>query len=169
MLDLVLGGIGLNKVKPLEGIEKGTIGNYITRFEDNQLYSTFYLKEDSHSIEYILRKSTLEMKAMKLKLSGQPFVSLLFKFAGDSKYIYGRLYNTLDIKDKEHLEVLLFQREIPISFVDINNNIIKTVMVENDFKNYLKKVFITKNIETIQISKDYNEEYNLGNLWREIL
>lgn len=159
----------MKKVNPLEGIEKGTIGNYISRFENNQLYSSFYLKEDLEKIEYLLRKSTLEMKAMKLKLSGQPFVSLLFKFAGNNKYIYGRLYNTLDEKDKEHLEVLLFQREIPISFVDIDNNIIKTVMVENDFKDYLKKVFIAKNIETIQIAKDHNEEYNLGQLWREIL
>lgn len=166
---LGLGGIGLKKVNPLEGIEKGTIGNYISRFENNQLYSSFYLKEDLEKIEYLLRKSTLEMKAMKVKLSGQPFVSLLFKFAGNNKYIYGRLYNTLDEKDKEHLEVLLFQREIPISFVDIDNNIIKTVMVENDFKDYLKKVFIAKNIETIQIAKDHNEEYNLGQLWREIL
>ncbi|MBU5455398.1 hypothetical protein [Caproiciproducens sp. MSJ-32] len=159
----------MKKVNPLEGIEKGTIGNYISRFENNQLYSSFYLKEDLEKIEYLLRKSTLEMKAMKVKLSGQPFVSLLFKFAGNNKYIYGRLYNTLDEKDKEHLEVLLFQREIPISFVDIDNNIIKTVMVENDFKDYLKKVFIAKNIETIQIAKDHNEEYNLGQLWREIL
>jgi len=159
----------LNRVSPLKGMEKGTIGNYITKFEDNQLCSAFYLKEDLSNIEYLLNKATLEMKAMKLKLGGQPFISLLFKFAGNNKYIYGRLYNILEEKDKEHLEVLLFQSEIPISFVDLNNNILKTVMVENDFKDYLKRVFITKNIKTIKISKEYKEGYNLKDLWKEIL
>jgi hypothetical protein len=168
MYVLVLGGIGLNKVNPLTKLERGTIGNYIARFEDNKLYSSFYLKEDLANIDYLLNKATLEMKAIPIKANGQPFVTLLFKFGDSNNYIYGRLYNTLNKNDKEHLEILLFQGELPISFVDLDNNIVRTVMVENDFKDYIKRVFITKNIKSIKTSKNYEDEYNLKELWMEI-
>ena len=51
----------------LDLLDRGDIGNYITKFEDNKVYSSFYLKEDNINLKYILEESIVEMKANSIK------------------------------------------------------------------------------------------------------
>ncbi|WP_291652346.1 hypothetical protein [Clostridium sp.] len=131
----------------LDLLDCGDIGNYITKFEDNKIYSSFYLKEDNINLKYILEESIIEMKANSIKINGQVVIALLFKFAGSNKFIYGRIYNKKLALDKEHLQMLVFQDSIPICFVDSNNKIITTTLVENDFKNSIKDYIIKKRVK----------------------
>lgn len=149
----------------LDLLDSGDIGNYITKFEDNKVYSSFYLKEDNINLKYILEESIVEMKANSIKINGQVVLALLFKFAGGNKFIYGRIYNKNFDLDKEHLQMLVFQDRIPICFVDSNNKIIATTLVENDFKNSIKDYIIKKRVKYIPSYDFENRQCKIKELW----
>ena len=149
----------------LDLLDCGDIGNYITKFEDNNVYSSFYLKEDNINLKYILEESIVEMKANSIKINGQVVLALLFKFAGGNKFIYGRIYNKNFDLDKEHLQMLVFQDRIPICFVDSNNKIIATTLVENDFKNSIKDYIIKKRVKYIPSYDFENRQCKIKELW----
>ena len=49
------------------------------------------------------------------------------------KLIYGKWFNYSNNADKEHLEMMLFQKEIPILLIDSKTNEQFTFYVTNDF------------------------------------
>ena len=149
----------------LDLLDCGDIGNYITKFEDNKVYPSFYLKEDNINLKYILEESIVEMKANSIKINGQVVLALLFKFAGGNKFIYGRIYNKNFDLDKEHLQMLVFQDRIPICFVDSNNKIIATTLVENDFKNSIKDYIIKKRVKYSPSYDFENRQCKIKELW----
>lgn len=142
------------------------MGNYITKFEDDKIYSTFYLKESDEKLKYILDEEIVGMKATSIKVDGQPVIALLFKFAGDNECIYGRLYNKNFSDDEEHLQMLMFQNMIPISFMDKYGEIITTALVENDFKPSIKG-HIIKEKNKYKPSYEFNNKDKLEDLWME--
>lgn len=150
----------------LKILESGDIGNYITNFEDNRVYSSFYLKENDENLKYILNEEIVEMRATLIKIDGQPVIVLLFKFAGNNKFIYGRIYNKEIPLDEEHLQMLIFQSTIPISFVRDDSKIIATTLVENDFKELIKE-YIIKKKNKYTPSYDLTKKYKLEDLWMD--
>jgi hypothetical protein len=158
----------LNYAENLEVLGCGDIGNYITRFEDNKIYSSFYLKENINNLKYILDKSKVEMKASQMSFGGQSSILLLFRFAESNKFIYGRIYNLEIDFHREHMEMLMFQEELPICFVDSNNIIISTTLVKNDFKNDIKKYIIKRKFK-YKPSYDFKDDgCKIEDLWMYI-
>ncbi|MCR1952672.1 MULTISPECIES: hypothetical protein [Clostridium] len=149
----------------LDLLECGYIGNYITKFEDNKIYSSFYLKEENLNLKYIQEKSIVEMKANSIKINGQVVLVILFRFAGSNKFIYGRIYNKNSDLDKEHLQMLVFQDTIPICFVDSNNKIIATTLVENDLRNSIKDYIIKKRVKYSPSYDFEDRKCKLKELW----
>lgn len=148
-------------------LDCGYIGNYITKFDEDKISSSFYLKESNEHLNYILDKGILEMKATTITVGGQPVIILLFKFAGNDKFIYGRIYNKSIDSDKEHLQMLMFQSSLPICFMNSENKVTTTILVENDFKNPIKEYILRKRIK---YSPSYDFEmnkYKLKDLWME--
>lgn len=149
-------------------LEDGYIYNYISEFDKDELYSSFYLKEKIEIINNIIDISIIEVKSIIAKINGQPSLVLLFKFANNNKYIYGRAYTNNNRNDREHLEMLLFQKELPLSFIDLNNNIVKTVGISNDFKEniktFIKNKRFTSNIELYNLN---GKGYKLEDIWLE--
>lgn len=157
----------LSYAEKLDLLDCGDIGNYISKFGEDKLYSSFYLKENSINLKYILEKSIVEMKANSIKINGQVVLVLLFKFAGSNKFIYGRVYNKNFDLDKEHLQMLVFQDSIPICFLDPNNKIITTTLVENDFKNSIKEYIIKKRSKYSPYYNFENNKCKLKDLWMD--
>ena len=60
-------------------LNNGYIYNYIFRFNKNEIYSSFYLKERLETINNIIDISTIEMKSTTAKIDGQPVLILIFK------------------------------------------------------------------------------------------
>jgi hypothetical protein len=149
-------------------LEDGYIYNYISEFNKEELYSSFYLKEKLEIINNIIDISTIEVKSTVAKIDGQPSLILLFKFANNNKYLYGRAYTNTNRNDREHLEMLLFQKELPLVFVDLDNNIVKTVGILNDFKEdiktFIKNKRFTSNIELYNLN---GKGYKLEDIWLE--
>lgn len=147
-------------------LKYGYIYNYIFRFDKNEIYSSFYLKEKLEIINNIIDISTIEMKSTTAKIDGQPFLILLFKFANNNKYLYGRAYTNTNKNDREHLEMFLFQKEFLFIFSDSDNNIVKTVSILNyfkdDIKNFLKNKQPINNIELYNLK---GRGYKLEDIW----
>lgn len=118
--------------------------NYITKFSDNKIYSTFYLNQDKLSnngdffINEIFLKHIIFINNNKLK------IAIMFKFNESTPQILGRVYDYDKSSDKEHLEMLLFQSEIPICFTK-NCNHCSSFFIENEFKEAIKEYIINKN------------------------
>lgn len=159
--------MALTYAENLVPLDCGDIGNYITKFRENKIYSTFYLKENSNNLKYILEKSIVEMKANSIRINGQVVLALLFKFAGSDKFIYGRIYNKKFDSDNEHLQMLIFQDNIPMSFVDSDNQIIATLLVENDFKESIKDYLIKKRVKYSPSYDFKSSKYKLRDLWMD--
>ncbi len=158
----------MNYAENLAVLGCGDIGNYIARFEDNKIYSSFYLKENINNLKYILDKSKVEMKASQMSVGGQSSILLLFRFAESNKFIYGRIYNLEIDFHREHMEMLMFQEELPICFVDSNNIIISTTLVKNDFKNDIKKYIIKRKFK-YKPSYDFKDDRcKIEDLWMYI-
>lgn len=147
----------------------GYIYNYIFRFDKNEIYSSFYLKEKLEIINDIIDVSTIEMKSTTAKIDGQPVLILLFKFANNNKYLYGRAYSNTNKNDREHLEMLLFQKELPLIFSDSNNNIIKTVSILNDFKEDIKNFIKNRRfVSSLELYNLNNKGFNLEDIWLKV-
>ena len=158
----------MNYAENLAVLGCGDIGNYITRFEDNKIYSSFYLKENINNLKYILDKSKVEMKASQMSVGGQSSIILLFRFAESNKFIYGRIYNLEIDFHREHMEMLMFQEELPICFIDSNNSIISTTLVKNDFKSDIKKYIIKRKFK-YKSSYDFKDDRcKIEDLWMYI-
>ncbi|ATD55086.1 hypothetical protein [Clostridium chauvoei] len=123
----------------LSSTEIGNLTNYICKFKDNMIFSTFILKENSCSISKIKNNLTLELKNISYFSNGQAAFLILFKFSDNDKLIYGRWFNYADKNHRENLEMLLFQNEIPITIVDENNKSICTVWCSNILKDGIKQ------------------------------
>ena len=150
-------------------LEDGYIYNYISEFNENELYSSFYLKEKLGIINSIIDISTIEVKNTTAKINGQTSLILLFRFANNNKYLYGRVYKPSNKNDREHLEMFLFQKEIPLIFVDSSNNIVKTVTIPNDFKKDIRNFIINKkNFLNIEVYNINNKGYKLEDIWLEV-
>ena len=61
--------------------------------------------------------------------------------------------------------MLVFQDRIPICFVDSNNKIIATTLVENDFKNSIKDYIIKKRVKYIPSYDFENRQCKIKELW----
>ena len=57
----------------------------------------------------------------------------------NDKLIYGKWFNYSNNADKEHLEMMLFQKEIPILLIDSKTNEQFTFYVTNDFSSGIKE------------------------------
>lgn len=118
--------------------------NYITKFSDNKIYSTFYLNQDKLSnngdffINEIFLKHIIFINNNKLK------IAIMFKFNESTPQILGRVYDYDKSSDKEHLEMLLFQSEIPICFTKSCKQC-SSFFIENEFKEAIKEYIINKN------------------------
>lgn len=156
-------------IKEFSNLNNGYIYNYILRFDKNEIYSSFYLKERLEIINNIINISTIEMKSTTAKIDGQPVLILLFKFASNNEYLYARAYSNANKNDREHLEMLLFQNELPLIFSDSNNNIIKTVTILNDFKddikNFIKNRKLIPSLELLNLN---NKGFDLEDIWLKI-
>lgn len=126
-----------------ENFNIGDFTNYISRFEGNKFLSAFFLKEKNEVCKVIENNPIIEMKDISFLSNGQAALLLLFKFSDKDKYIYGRWFNYSNKVDCEHLQMLLFQEEIPFTLIDEDNNIKFTAWVSSDFKegirNHIRK------------------------------
>jgi len=113
--------------------------NYICKFEDNKLLSSFLLKTDSNTIHSIKNSMTISLKNISYFSNNKTALLLLFKFADNDKLIYGKWFNYSNNADKEHLEMMLFQKEIPILLIDSKTNEQFTFYVTNDFSSGIKE------------------------------
>lgn len=158
----------MNYAEKLRNLDCGDISNYVTRFENNKIYSSFYLKENDKNLKYILDKSKVEMKASQISVDGQSSVILLFRFAESNKFIYGRIYNLEIDFHREHMEMLMFQEELPICFVNSNNIIISTTLVKNDFKDDIKKYIIKRRFKYKPYYDFKDDRCKIEDLWMYI-
>lgn len=149
--------------------------NYICKFEDNKLLSSFLLKTDSNTIHSIKNSMTISLKNISYFSNNKTALLLLFKFADNDKLIYGKWFNYSNNADKEHLEMMLFQKEIPIILIDSETNEQFTFYVTNDFSSGIKEHI--KKTNSIKMSDfDFNSyitylERNiksLSKLWHSI-
>ena len=85
--------------------------NYICKFEDNKLLSSFLLETDSNTIHSIKNSMTISLKNISYFSNNKTALLLLFKFADNDKLIYGKWFNYSNNADKEHLEMMLFKKK----------------------------------------------------------
>lgn len=149
--------------------------NYICKFEDNKLLSSFLLETDSNTIHSIKNSMTISLKNISYFSNNKTALLLLFKFADNDKLIYGKWFNYSNNADKEHLEMMLFQKEIPIILIDSVTKNKFTFYVTNDFKIGIKDHI--KNTHFIKMNElDFNLYINslekniksLSKLWDSI-
>lgn len=113
--------------------------NYICKFENNQLLSSFLLNIDSNTISYIKNSMTISLKNISYFSHDKAALLLLFKFADNDRLLYGKWFNYSLNTHKEHLEMMLFQKEIPILLIDSKTNEQFTFYVTNDFSSGIKE------------------------------
>lgn len=122
----------------LKHLKTGDFTSYICKFSDGYTASAFILKLDTNSIKNITNNLIVDMKDVSYYSDGQAALLLLFKFSENNHLIFGRWFNYLNENHREHLQMLLFQKEIPICLLDENDRIITTVWVDNIFKSGIK-------------------------------
>lgn len=122
----------------LQHMDVGDFTSYICKFDTDYTTSAFILKVDKDSIDTITSDLVVDMKDISYYSDGQAALLFLFKFSENKNLIFGRWFNYLDERDREHLQMLLFQQEISICLVDENNNIKNTLLVDNIFKPAIK-------------------------------
>lgn len=149
--------------------------NYICKFENNQLLSSFLLNIDSNTISYIKNSMTISLKNISYFSHDKAALLLLFKFADNDRLLYGKWFNYSLNTHKEHLEMMLFQKEIPIILIDSVTKNKFTFYVTNDFKIGIKDHI--KNTHFIKMNElDFNLYINslekniksLSKLWDSI-
>ena len=113
--------------------------NYICKFENNQLLSSFLLNIDSNTISYIKNSMTISLKNISYFSHDKAALLLLFKFADNDRLLYGKWFNYSLNTHKEHLEMMLFQKEIPIILIDSATKKKFTFYVTNDFSSGIKE------------------------------
>ena len=67
--------------------------NYICKFENNQLLSSFLLNIDSNTISYIKNSMTISLKNISYFSHDKAALLLLFKFADNDRLLYGKWFN----------------------------------------------------------------------------
>lgn len=118
--------------------------NYITKFSDNKFYSTFYFNEDKLSIENDYFNKEIYLKYTIFNNNNKLKIAIMFNFSKENPQILGRVYDYSKESDREHLEMLLFQKEIPICIT--KNSLLKSsFFVENDFSKGIKEYIINRN------------------------
>lgn len=127
------------KFDNLQHLSLGDFTSYICKFNNGYTASAFILKTDSHALNTIASNLIVDMKDVSYYSDGQAALLFLFKFSDNKNLIFGRWFNYLNEKDSEHLQMLLFQKEIPICLVDENNNLKNTLWVDNIFKSEIKR------------------------------
>ena len=80
---------------------------------------------------------TISLKNISYFSNNKTALLLLFKFADNDKLIYGKWFNYSNNADKEHLEMMLFQKEIPILLIDSKTNEQFTFYVTKDFSSVI--------------------------------
>lgn len=152
----------------LKHLELGDFTSYICKYNNGYTLSSFILKVDTKSINTITSNLIVDMKDVSYYSDGQAALLLLFKFSDSKDLIFGRWFNYLTEGHSEHLQMLLFQKEIPICLVDENNNIVTTVWLENIFKpgikSHIKQAKKAKNSNNNFISYVESLESNYSNL-----
>ena len=129
--------------------------NYICKFEDNKLLSSFLLETDSNTIHSIKNSMTISLKNVSYFSNNKAALLLLFKFADNDKLIYGNWFNYSINSDKKHLEMMLFQKEIPIILIDSETKEQFTFYVTNVFASGIKEHI--KKTHSIEMSNfDFN-------------
>ena len=127
----------------LKNINVENFKNFVCKFENNETLSSFILKTNTKTSEYLKNNLTISMKNISYFSNNKSAILLLFKFADDNKLIYGKWYNYSSKADREHLEMMLFQKEIPIVVINSDTNEHYTLFAPNDFskgiKNHIKK------------------------------
>lgn len=149
--------------------------NYLCKFEDTTFLSTFFLKTNTNSIKKIKNNMILSTKNISYFSKNYSALLLLFKFADNDNLIYGRWFNYSNEIDKEHLELMLFQKEIPIIIIDTSTNENFNFYAPNDFSNGIKE-HIKKSKKNIVTDNDFSvlvtsleENINtLSKLWNSI-
>lgn len=143
------------KFDNLQHLSLGDFTSYICKFNNAYTASAFILKTDKDSIDNITSNLVVDMKDVSYYSDGQAALLFLFKFSENNALIFGRWFNYLNEGDSEHLQMLLFQKEIPICLVDENNDILNTLWVDNIFKSAIKT-----HIKQSSKSKNNNDNFN---------
>ena len=112
---------------------KESFKNYLCKYEDNKLLSSFLLNTNTTTINKLKNNMTISTKNVSYYSNDKAALLLLFKFADSDNLIFGRWFNYSNHIDKEHLEIMLFQTEIPIIITDLESTKPFTVYAPNDF------------------------------------
>ena len=124
--------------------EINSLENYITQFSDNKLYSTFYFNEDKLSFGDGGFNREIYLKYTIFNNDNNIKIAIMFNLSKENPQIVGRVYDYSKESDREYLEMLLFQKEIPICITK-GSLIISSYWVENDFSQGIKEYIINRN------------------------
>lgn len=149
--------------------------NYLCKSENNMILSSFFLKTNAKTITTLRNNLTLSMKNISYFYKNETALLLLFKFADNDSLIYGRWFNYSNQIDKEILEIMLFQKEIPIVLIDSSTNENFTFYAPNDFstgiKEHIKKAnnhFMNNDDFKLFVDKLEKNTDCLSKLWNSI-
>lgn len=123
--------------------EFNSLENYITKFSDNKIYSTFYFNQDKLLYKEDFLGNEVSLKHVIFINRNKLKIAIMFKFNESTPHILGRVYDYDRESDREHLEMLLFQEQLPICITK-SGVLTSSYLVENDFKRAIKEYIINR-------------------------
>ena len=121
--------------------------NYICKFEDNKLLSSFLLKTDSNTIHSIKNSMTISLKNISYFSNNKTALLLLFKFADNDKLIYGKWFNYSNNADKDEQFTFYVTNDFSSGIKEHIKKTNSIKMSDFDFNSYI--TYLERNIKSL--------------------